>query len=161
MSPVARPITPLRLTTENANACGDDYVQPNHPEKQINSPTGKIGTRIRIQPGARFCFFVMSFDGSKPDLPVYIRIGKKWTKALIEWTALSVQQKTGSFMMNHPVLVDDLARMPVGDLRFSRMIPFDVIEQGRFDGPFCTFSCSNGDPVQFPTDHRFLQRGRV
>lgn len=158
---VARPITPLRLTTENANARGDDYVQPNHPEKQINSPTGKIGTRKQIQPGARFRFFVMSFDGSEPDLPAYIRIGKKRTKALIEWTAHSVQQKTGSFMMNHPVLVDDLARMPVGDLRFSRMIPFDVIEQGRFDGPFCSFVCTNGDPVQFPTDLRFLQRGRA
>jgi len=158
---VARPITPLRFTTENANARGDDYVQRNQPEKQMNSPTGKIGTRKQIQPGAKFRFFVLTFDGSSPNLPAYVRIGKKRTKALIEWNQLSVLQRSGIFMMNHPVLVDDLARMPIGDIRFSRMIPFDVIEQGRFEGYYFSVTCSDGTAVHLPADLRFLQRWRV
>lgn len=157
---VARPITPIRFTTENANARGDAYVQRNQPEKQVNSPTGKIGTRKQIQPGARFRFFVLSFGGTVPDLPVYVRVGKKRTKALIEWAQLPARQGSGPFLMDHPVLVDDLARMPVGDIRFSRMIPFDVIERGRFDGPFCSFTCSDGTDMKLPTDLRFLQRWR-
>jgi CRISPR-associated protein Csc1 len=157
---VARPITPLQFTTENANARGDDYVQRNQPEKQMNSPTGKIGTRKQIQPGAKFRFFVLAFDGTSPDRPSYVRVGKKRTKVLIEWNLLQARQRSGSFMMNHPVLVDDLARMPKGDIRFSRMIPFDVIEQGRFEGPYCSFSCSDGTEMHLPADLRFLQRWR-
>lgn len=158
---VARPITPLRFTTENANARGDDYVQRNQPEKQMNSPTGKIGTRKQIQPGARFRFFVLAFDGAVPDLPAYVRVGKKRTKALIEWNRLPVRRHAGSFLMNHPVLVDDLARMPIGDIRFSRMIPFDVIEQGRFEGPYCAVTCTDGEEVCFPADLQFLRRWRA
>jgi CRISPR-associated protein Csc1 len=157
---VARPITQLRFTTENANARGDDYVQRNQPEKQINSPTGKIGTRKQIQPGAKFRFFVLAFNGISPELPSYIRVGKKRTKALVEWNHLPVRQRSGSFFMNHPVLVDDLANMPLGDIRFSRMIPFDVIEQGRFEGSYCSFTCSDGTEVHLPTDLQFLQRLR-
>ena len=158
---VARPITSLRFTTENSNARSDDYVQRNQPEKQMNSPTGKIGTRKQIQPGAKFRFFVFTFAGSTPDLPPYIRVGKKRTKALIEWNQLSVRQRSGTFTMNHPVLVDDLARMPVGDIRFLRMIPFDVIEQGRFEGPYVSVTCSDRTEVHLPSDLRFLQRWRV
>lgn len=158
---VAWPITPLRFTTENANARGDDYVQRNQPEKQMNSPTGKIGTRKQIQPGAKFRFFVLTFDGVIPDLPSYVRVGKKRTKALIEWKQLPVRQGSGPFTMNHPVLVDDLARMPLGDIRFSRMIPFDVIERGRFEGSYCSFTCSDGTEVHLPADLRFLQRWRA
>lgn len=157
---VARPITPLRFTTENANARGDDYIQRNQPEKQMNSPTGKIGTRKQIQPGAKFRFFVLAFDAAVPDLPPYVRVGKKRTKALIEWNTLTVSQHSGSFMMNHPVLVDDLAHMPIGDIHFSRMIPFDVIEQGRFEGPYCSITCTNGEEIRIPADVRFLQRWR-
>lgn len=158
---VARPITSLRFTTENANARGDDYVQRNQPEKQMNSPTGKIGTRKQIQPGAKFRFFVLAFDGVAPDLPAYVRVGKKRTKALIEWNSLPVKQHWGPFMMNHPVLVDDLARMPIGDIRFSRMIPFDVVEQGRFEGLYCSFTCTDGEEVRLPADIRFLRRWRA
>lgn len=157
---VARPIAPLRFTTENANARSDDYIQRNQPEKQMNSPTGKIGTRKQIQPGAKFRFFVLSFDGTEPDLPTYIRVGKKRTKARVEWMSHPARLGTGPFVMNHPVLIDDLARMPVGDIRFSRMLPFDVIEYGRFEGPFCSVTCANGDRVQLPTDIRFLRRWR-
>jgi CRISPR-associated protein Csc1 len=157
---VARPITPLRFTTENSNARGDDYIQQNQLEKQINSPTGKIGTRKQIQPGGKFRFFVLTFDGAIPDLPSYVRVGKKRTKALIKWKSLLAKSHSGSFMMNHPVLVDDLARMPMGDIRFSRMIPFDVIEQGRFEGSYYSFTCTDGDKVSLPADLRFLRRWR-
>lgn len=158
---VARPVTPLRFTTENANARGDEYVQRNQPAKQMNSPTGKIGTRKQIQPGAKFRFFVLAFDDAVPDLPAYVRVGKKRTKALVEWNPLPVSRHTGRFMMNHPVLVDDLAHMPIGDIRFSRMIPFDVIEHGRFEGAYCAFTCTDGEKVCLPADLQFLRRWRA
>ncbi|MDD3622034.1 MAG: type I-D CRISPR-associated protein Cas5/Csc1 [Methanofollis sp.] len=158
---VARPVTPLRFTTENANARGDEYVQRNQPAKQMNSPTGKIGTRKQIQPGAKFRFFVLAFDGAVPDLPTYVRVGKKRTKALIKWNLLPVRRHTGRFMMNHPVLVDDLAHMPIGDIRFSRMVPFDVIEHGRFEGAYYAFTCTDGEKVCLPADLQFLRRWRA
>ena len=158
----ARPIGSIRYVSELSNARSDDYIQYNRLKEQKNSPTGKIGTRKQIQPGARFQFFVLTFDGSEPDMPPYIRIGKKRSKALVTWREVPVSMTTGEFLMNHPVLVDDLAEMPVGDLSFQRMQPFDVIERGRFIEPHLVLDC--GAPagrVALPASIRFLRRYRA
>ncbi|MDG6249261.1 type I-D CRISPR-associated protein Cas5/Csc1 [Methanocalculus sp.] len=158
----AQPIGNIRYTSELANARSDDYIQSNRPAKQMNSPTGKIGTRKQIQPGARFRFYVLTFDGKEPDMPPYIRIGKKRSKSLIEWKEIPVSTAAGEFIMNHPVLVDDLAEMPVGDISFRRMQPFDVIERGRFTGQYLTLDGKTPTSgVVFPAGIRFLRRHRV
>jgi len=158
----ARPIGDIRYTSEPSNARSDEYIQYNRLREQRNSPTGKFGARKQIQPGARFRFFVLMFDGNKPDMPPYIRIGKKRCKALITWREIPVNTADGEFLMNHPVLVDDLAKMPAGDLSFQRMQPFDVIERGRFIEPHLILDC--GAPAgrfAFPASIRFLRRYRT
>ncbi|KUK69689.1 MAG: CRISPR-associated protein Csc1 [Methanomicrobiales archaeon 53_19] len=158
----ARPIGDIRYTSEPSNARSDEYIQYNRLKEQKNSPTGKIGTRKQIQPGARFRFFVLTFDGSEPDMPPYIRVGKKRSKALVTWREVPVSMTDGEFLMNHPVLVDDLAEMPLGDLSFQRMQPFDVIERGRFIEPHLVLDC--GAPAgrfALPASIRFLRRYRA
>lgn len=158
----AQSIGSIRYTSEMSNARSDEYIQYNRLKGQKNSPTGKIGTRKQIQSGARFRFFVFTFDGSEPDMPPYIRVGKKRSKALVTWREVPVSMNDGEFLMNHPVLVDDLAEMPVGDLSFQRMQPFDVIERGRFVEPHLVLDC--GAPagrLAFPASIRFLRRHRA
>ncbi|MDR9817280.1 MAG: type I-D CRISPR-associated protein Cas5/Csc1 [Candidatus Methanoculleus thermohydrogenotrophicum] len=158
----ARPIGDIRYTSELANARSDEYIQYNRLREQKNTPTGKIGTRKQIQPGARFRFFVLTFDGSEPDMPPYIRVGKKRSKALVTWREVPVSMTDGEFLMNHPVLVDDLAEMPVGDLSFQRMQPFDVIERGRFIGPHLVLDCGgSAGRFELPANIRFLRRYRT
>lgn len=158
----AQPVGNIRYASEIANARSDDYIQSNRPAKQTNSPTGKIGTRKQIQPGARFRFYVLAFDGNEPDMPPYIRVGKKRSKSLIEWREVPISAAAGEFVMNHPVLVDDLAEMPAGDISFSRMQPFDVIERGRFTGRHLVIHDKKPTgSVVFPADVRFLRRHRV
>ena len=161
MSP-ARPIGDIRYTSEPSNARSDEYIQYNRLKEQKNSPTGKIGTRKQIQPGARFRFFVLTFDGSEPDMPPYIRIGKKRSKALVTWKEVPVSMADGKFLMNHPVLIDDLEKMPFGDLSFQRMQPFDVIERGRFIEPHMVLDCGVSEgKFEFKENNKFIRRHRV
>jgi len=158
----ARPLGDIRYASEPSNARSDEYIQYNKPMEQKNSPTGKFGTRKQIQAGARFRFFVLTFDGSEPDMPPYIRVGKKRSKALVTWREVPVSMTDGEFLMNHPVLVDDLAEMPVADLSFQRMQPFDVIERGRFIRPHLVLDCgASAGKFELPANIQFLRRYRV
>lgn len=159
----ARAVNKIRFASEITNARGDEYIQYNTYEKQMNSPTGKYGVRKQILPGGKFVFFVLSFDGSEPDLPAYIRLGKKRSKASVTWSEYPVTVKKGSFLMNHPVLVDDLDQIPSRDISFKRMQPFDVIERGGFEGEYFQIQKGgkgNKDDVMLPSSVRFLQRIR-
>ncbi|MFY9195741.1 MAG: type I-D CRISPR-associated protein Cas5/Csc1 [Methanoculleus sp.] len=158
----ARPVGEIRYASELSNARSDEYIQHNQLKEQRNSPTGKIGTRKQILAGARFRFFVLTFDGSEPDMPPYIRIGKKRSKALVTWREVPVSMADGEFFMNHPVLVDDLAEMPIGDLSFQRMQPFDVIERGKFVEPHLVLDCGAlAGRFVLPASIRFLRRYRM
>lgn len=159
---VARPVRDIRYASEITNARGDEYIQYNQPEKQMNSPTGKYGVRKQILPGAVFQFFILSFDGIKPELPAYVRIGKKRAKACLTWTEMGVEQKSGDFLLNHPVLIEDLKDMPSRDIMFKRMQPFDVMERGRFSGGYLVLTHPiSGEKTVFPSNIRFLQRMRM
>lgn len=156
----ARPFKDIRFASEITNARGDDYVQKTTNEKQMNSPTGKFGVRKQILPGGQFLFYIFSFDGSLPDLPSYIRVGKKRSKAHITWSKKEVQRKTGTYALNHPVLIDDLDQIPSADISFIRMQPFDVIERGRFNGEYLLVKKGISGDVCFPASVRFLHRMR-
>jgi CRISPR-associated protein Csc1 len=157
----ARPINSIRFASEISNARSDEYIQFNTYEKQMNSPTGKYGVRKQILPGGKFSFFLLSFDGSEPDMPAYIRLGKKRSKAAITWSEHPVRVKKGSFILNHPVLIDDLTQIPSRDISFKRMQPFDVIERGGFDGDYIQIQKGDKEDVLLPASIRFLQRIRV
>jgi len=159
----AKPVKSIRFASEITNARSDEYIQYDTYEKQMNSPTGKYGVRKQILPGGKFVFFVLSFDGNEPDLPVYIRLGKKRSKASVTWSECPVTRKKGSFILNHPVLVDDLTQIPSRDISFKRMQPFDVIERGSFEGEYYLIQRGGKEKkedVVFPASIRFLQRIR-
>jgi len=156
----ARPIDGIRLTSEITNARGDEYVQYTTNAKQMNSPTGKFGVRKQIQPGGKFLFYVLSFDGNSPDLPVYIRVGKKRSKAKITWSEREVSINSGNFLLNHPVLFEDLDQIPLSDISFTRMQPFDVINRGKFEGSYIKIRDGIMGEVVFPRYIRFLKRMR-
>lgn len=167
----AKPINEIRFASEMSNARSDEYIQYARYEKQMNSPTGKYGVRKQILPGGQFVFYVLSYDGSEPDLPPYIRLGKKRSKALVSWSECQVERKKGTFVLNHPVLIDDLPQIPRRDISFKRMQPFDVIERGQFEGEFYKISTkwkregerggAGEGAVVFPAPLKFLQRSRT
>jgi CRISPR-associated protein Csc1 len=155
----AKVINNPEFTTELYNSRSDDYVQSNTLDKKdqdANVPTGRYGARKQIQPGARFLFYVLTFDGSKPEMPPYIRLGKKRCKALVEWAEVSTSVSSGVYTTTHPLLIDDIDSMPLGDVSFKRMQPFDIIRKARFSGKYVRI----GDKDVLPLNIRFLRRIR-
>ncbi len=155
----AKVINKPEFTTELYNSRSDDYVQSNSLDKKdqdANVPTGRYGARKQIQPGARFLFYVLTFDGSKPEMPPYIRLGKKRCKALVEWAEVSTSISSGEYTITHPLLIDDLDSVPLGDVSFKRMQPFDIIQKARFSGNYVRID----DKDVLPLNVRFLRRIR-
>lgn len=158
-------VTPAKIvgkpafTTELNNSRSDDYVQSNNlsnSDSDANTPTGRYGARKQIQPGARFLFYVLTFDGSEPDMPPYVRLGKKRCKALVEWEEIATSISEGEYKTTHPVLIEDLESAPIGDISFKRMQPFDVLLRGRFSGIYINL----GSKDVLPINVRFLRRLR-
>lgn len=155
----AKAINNPEFTTEIYNSRSDDYVQSNklaQADENANTPTGRYGARKQIQPGARFLFYVLTFDGSEPDMPPYIRLGKKRCKARVEWEEVSAVASDGLYYTTHPVLIDDLDTIPLGDITFKRMQPFDIIQNARFSGDYVKI---DGKDV-LPLNVRYLRRIR-
>lgn len=155
----AKPISKLEFTTELNNSRSDDYVQSNQlPEEDedANTPTGRFESRKQIQPGAKFSFYVLTFDGIEPDKPPYVRLGKKRCKALVNWEEVTTSISDGVYHTTHPVLIEDLESIPSGDISFKRMQPFDVLQTGRFSGAYAKL----GNEDVLPLTVRFLQRMR-
>jgi len=155
----AKVINKPGFTTELNNSRSDDYVQSNNlssADSDANTPTGRYGARKQIQPGARFLFYVLTFDGSKPDMPPYVRLGKKRCKALVEWEEVVAAISEGEYKTTHPVLIDDLESVPLGDISFKRMQPFDILLRGRFLGIYIKL----GSKDVLPINVRFLRRLR-
>jgi CRISPR-associated protein Csc1 len=145
------------LTTEIYNSRSDDYVQPNVParvDSDANIP--RYGARKQIQPGARFLFYVLTFDGTEPDMPPYIRLGKKRCKALVEWNEVEVSVSNGTYTTTHPILADDTDLIPLGNISFKRMQPFDIIKKSKFSGDYLKL---DGNEI-LPLEMRFLRRIR-
>ena len=155
----AKVINKPEFTTELNNSRSDDYVQSNslsNADSDANTPTGRYSARKQIQPGARFLFYVLTFDGSKPDMPSYVRLGKKRCKALIEWEEVATSISEGEYKTTHPVLIDDLESIPLGDISFKRMQPFDVLQRGRLSGKYIKLGTNDVLPI----NARFLRRLR-
>jgi CRISPR-associated protein Csc1 len=155
----ARVINKPKFTTELNNSRSDDYVQSNNlldADSDANTPTGRYGARKQIQPGARFLFYVLTFDGTKPDMPSYVRLGKKRCKALVEWEEVPASISEGDYQTTHPVLLDDLESIPLGEISFKRMQPFDVLQTGHFRGSYVKL----GSKDVLPLNARFLRRIR-
>lgn len=155
----AKVINKPEFTTELNNSRSDDYVQSNNlsnADSDANTPTGRYSARKQIQPGAKFLFYVLTFDGTKPDMPTYVRLGKKRCKALIEWEEVVTSISEGEYKTTHPVLIDDLESVPLGDISFKRMQPFDVLQKGRFFGTYIKI----GSKDVLPINVRFLRRMR-
>lgn len=155
----ARIINKPKFTTELYNSRSDDYVQSStlsDADSDANTPTGRYGARKQIQPGAKFSFFVLTFDGTKPDMPSYVRLGKKRCKAMVEWEQVPASVLEGDYQTTHPVLIDDLESIPLSGISFKRMQPFDVLQTGHFRGLYVKL----GSKDVLPLNVRFLRRIR-
>ncbi len=155
----ARAINKPELTTELYNSRSDDYVQSNSlasGDEDANTPTGRYGARKQIQPGAKFQFYVLTFDGTEPDMPQYIRLGKKRCKASIEWEETKTSILDGIYKTTHPLLTEDIDSIPLGDLSFKRMQPFDIILMAKFSGSYIKID----DTDVLPLNARYLRRIR-
>jgi CRISPR-associated protein Csc1 len=155
----AKVINTPEFTTELYNSRSDDYVQSNTlapKDQDANTPTGRYGARKQIQPGARFLFYVLTFDGSEPMMLPYIRLGKKRCKALVEWAEVGTSVSSGEYTITHPLLIEDLDSVPSGDISFKRMQPFDIIRKARFSGDYIKVDSKD----VLPLNARFLRRRR-
>jgi CRISPR-associated protein Csc1 len=153
----AKLINFAELSTEIYNSRSDDYVQANKPtDADSNANIPRYGVRKQIQPGARFLFYVLTFDGTEPDMPPYIRLGKKRCKALVEWSEVEVSVLNGTYTTTHPILAEDTNLIPLGDISFKRMQPFDIIKKSRFSGDYLKIESNE----ILPFEVRFLRRIR-
>lgn len=153
----AKLINFAELNTEIYNSRSDDYVQANKPtDADSNANIPRYGSRKQIQPGARFLFYVLTFDGTEPDMPPYLRLGKKRCKALVEWSEVKVSVLNGTYTTTHPILAEDTNLIPLGDISFKRMQPFDIIKKSRFSGDYLKI---DGNEI-LPFEVRFLRRIR-
>ena len=125
----ARPIGEIHYTSELSNARSDEYIQYNRLKEQKNSPTGKFGTRKQIQSGARFRFFVLTFDGV--NLTCYISVLGKSGPGPRHMARSPGRVIDGEFLMNHPFSLMILKRCLLVTSLFA-YATVRVIERGRF-----------------------------
>ncbi len=154
----AKPINRLRFATELNNSRIDEYVQSNKLSKaddNSNTPTGRYGAEADST-RSKVLLLLLTFDGTEPDMPPYIRLGKKRCKALIGWEEVCTTISSGTYKTTHPLLIEDVDSYPLGDISFKRMQPFDVIQRASFSGDYIKLS---GEDV-LPLNVRFLRRMR-
>lgn len=94
----------------------------------------------------------------------YIRIGKKMTPTLVETGQIQTPSiEFGSFSLGQPVATADIDTDGdydlLGDLRWERMNPVDLLVAGQLQGPHVTIEFENDgrtDSISLPTDAGFL-----
>jgi len=70
------------------------------------------------------------------EIPRYIRLGKKKSKARVSTRIIEGTIEEGEFLSNHPFGIYDYEGVPLGDLISVRMRPVPLIIQGRYEGKF-------------------------
>ena len=97
----------------------------------------------------------------------YIRVGKKMTPTLVQTGQIhKAAVETGSFTLGQPIAADDIDTEErydlLGDLRWERMNPVDLIVSGRFQGPHVMIENEHErgpDSISLPVDTEFLTAG--
>jgi CRISPR type I-D-associated protein Csc1 len=145
---------------------GDNYRTESTQE---NRNLMETGYQKSILPGSKFRTYILS-DGNKEagrlvkESPTYIRIGKKMASARAKVSDLGKHQtETGEFDLSQPVSNKDLNFNDeynlLGNLRWERMNPVDLLVEGEISGPHVSFTVSRErteERIELPANAEFL-----
>ncbi len=125
------------------------HVEMGKPKKNIPG----YGRVKELAPESRFAFFVLSREPLR--LPKWVRLGKWMGKASLEIEELSgIHEKSGDFVVSHPLNPLDLSLVPMGYDLIS-MPPVSLVNNGRFHGDF--YEGTTGDlKVILPNGMRYF-----
>lgn len=145
---------------------GDNYRTESTQE---NRNLMETGYQKSILPGSEFRTYILS-DGSRvadrlvQESPTYIRLGKKMASARAEISDLGRHQiETGEFNLSQPISNRDLnfdgEYNLLGDLRWERMNPVDLLVEGTISGPHVSFTVSHErteERIELPANAELL-----
>lgn len=145
---------------------GDSYRTESTQE---NRNLMETGYQKSILPDSKFRTYLLSGGSEETDRllsesPTYIRLGKKMASARVEVSDLGRHPtESGEFELSQPVSIKDLdfddEYSLLGDLRWERMNPVDLLVEGKISGPHVSFTVSGekGDEqLKLPANAEFL-----
>jgi len=146
---------------------GDGYRTES---QRLNRNLMETGYQKSILPGSKFRTYVVSENGEEVDRlvgesPTYIRLGKKMASARIEVADLGKHEaSSGEFELSQPVSTRDLDFDDeydlLGNLRWERMSPVDLLIEGKLDGSHLSFTVPRGrdeERIELPSKAEFLR----
>lgn len=126
------------------------HVEMEKPKKNIPG----YGRVKELAPESTFVFFVLSH--TTLSLPKWIRLGKWMGKASLQAQEISeVHEKTGNFVVSHPLNPLDLPSISTGYDLIS-MPPVSLVNNGRFTGEFYEGIISDDLKVILPKGMRYF-----
>lgn len=145
---------------------GDSYRTESRRE---NRNLMETGYQKSILPGSMFRTYIVSGTSEKVDnlvdeSPTYIRLGKKMASARVEVSDIGLHEtESGDFELSQPVSNKDLdfdnEYDLLGNLRWERMNPVDLLVEGELNGPHISFPVSHGnheEQIELPANAKFL-----
>jgi CRISPR type I-D-associated protein Csc1 len=145
---------------------GDSYRTES---QRLNRNLMETGYQKSILPGSKFRTYIVSEKSEKTDdlvadSPMYVRIGKKMASSKVEVTDLGRHEpESGDFELSQPVSTNDLDFDDeydlLGNLRWERMNPVDLLVEGELNGSHLSFTVPRGrdeERVELPANAEFL-----
>lgn len=130
------------------------------PDKGRNLP--KFGRERVLDQQNIFTAYILLYDvdAESVEIPRYIRIGKKRSKARVTTKIVECELEEGEFLSNHPFGIYDYEGVPIGDLVSVRMRPVPLIIQARYRGMYVRIPDSSRGDVVLPYKLEFLKNKR-
>ncbi|MGB9902900.1 type I-D CRISPR-associated protein Cas5/Csc1 [Methanothrix sp.] len=130
------------------------------PNKGKNIP--KFGRERVLDQQNLFTAYILLYDldAESVEIPRYIRIGKKRSKARVTTRIVECEIGEGEFLSNHPFGIYDYEEVPIGDLVSVRMRPVPLIIQARYRGMYVRIPDAGRGDVVLPYKLEFLKNKR-
>lgn len=164
------PAVPIELEgyeTRRFAAKGDSYRTES---QRMNRNLMETGYQKSIIPGSAFRTYIIADKSEEVDdlleqSPTYVRVGKKMASARVEIFDLGrFKTKSGDFNLTQPVSCKDLDFENeydlLGNLRWERMNPVNLLVEGRLNGPHLSLNDSqrkNEERIELPSSAEFLE----
>jgi CRISPR-associated protein Csc1 len=149
---------PHRYAVKNWKA-----TDTNNPYKGLNLP--KYGRERVLDQQNLFTAYILPYEVDAASLasqiPRYVRIGKKKSKARVWTKVIEGKIEEGEFLSNHPFGIYDYEGIPLSDLISIRMRPTPLIIQGRYSGRYlCIAQEGKKDNIVLPYKLELLKEKR-
>lgn len=134
-------------------------TDPDYPYKGMNIP--KYGRERVLDQQNLFTAYILPYEidaesiGS--NIPKYVRLGKKRSKARVRTSIIEGEINEGEFISNHPFGIYDYESLPLGNLISVRMRPIPLVLQGRYKGQFIRIPRNEGKETILPYKLEFLK----